>query len=247
MRSASILYSLGLAQTPDPYLLSFADKTSRKIGDELRAAIGRGTFPRGKQLVQGGASIAVVGFLPSALTFAAICGHILTIEWLLTEGGATISEVDCSSGWTALLGAAIGRERPLQTVQWLIEHGGANIADKSKDGETVWDLLTDHLIVESNSRVHHYPALVTDLLRFMVLKGIPPGELTARLSLEHRLIAEEGPRLLAGFPAYLIQRQALLGAYCPLITLLLDLVHGYEAPATTEELWATGVGATQQR
>jgi hypothetical protein len=227
----------------DPYLLSLADKTSGKMGDELRSAIGRGFLLQVKQLVQNGASMAAVGFLPSALTFAAICGHISILEWLLNEGGATISEVDSGSGWTALLGAAIGRERPLQTVQWLIEHGGANIADISRDGETVWDLLTDHLIWNRTSRVRYHPALVTDLLRVLVLKGAPPGELTARLSIEHRLIVEEGARLLAEFPAYLTQRRAFLGAHCPLIAPLRDLVHGYEAPTTTEELWATGVGA----
>jgi hypothetical protein len=34
-----------------------------------------------------------------------------------------------------------------------------------------------------------------------------------------------------------------LDAHCPLITPLLALVSGYEMPTTTDELWATGLGA----
>jgi hypothetical protein len=49
------------------------------------------------------------------------------------------------------------------------------------------------------------------------------------MSLEHSHIVEEGARLRAGLPAYLAQRRAL--------------VSSYEEPTTTEELWATGLGA----
>jgi hypothetical protein len=32
-----------------------------------------------------------------------------------------------------------------------------------------------------------------------------------------------------------------LDAHCPLLAPLRDLVHGYEEPTTTDELWATGL------
>ena len=191
---------------------------------ELVNAIGTGDLLGVKLLVQGGASIAeTVGRL-SALSYAARLGRIPIIEWLLTEGGATISEVD-GDGWTALLFAACrsGEEEPLQPVQWLLEHGGANITDVMPDGRTVWDLLERFLIADSGSQQDHDSVAVTALLRVMVLRQAPPADLTARLSPEHRLVVEEGARLRAGLPAYLVQRHALLNSHTSLIEPLRDL------------------------
>jgi hypothetical protein len=52
------------------------------------------------------------------------------------------------------------------------------------------------------------------------------------------MMIEEGERLRAGLPAYLIQRLALLGVYCSLLALaqLRAIVHGSEKPITTEML-----------
>jgi hypothetical protein len=78
----------------------------------------------------------------------------------------------------------------------------------------------------------------------MVLKGAPPAEFVARLKPEHARVVEEGARLRAALPAYLVQRRALLDAHCPLIAPLRALVRGYDPESTTtEELWATGLGA----
>jgi hypothetical protein len=56
-------------------------------------------------------------------------------------------------------------------------------------------------------------------------------------------MVQEGARLRARLPAYLVRRQALLDAHCPvLLPPLLALVHGYMELTTTEELWATGLG-----
>jgi hypothetical protein len=60
-------------------------------------------------------------------------------------------------------------------------------------------------------------------------------------------VVQEGARVRARLPAYLAQRRALLDAHCPLIAPLQDLVHGYEMPPTTDELWPTGLGAERQR
>jgi hypothetical protein len=65
---------------------------------------------------------------------------------------------------------------------------------------------------------------------------------------QHAWVVEEGARLRAALPAYLVPRRALLDAHCPLIPPLLALVRGYDPePTTTEELWATGLGVAPQR
>jgi hypothetical protein len=85
------------------------------------------------------------------------------------------------------------------------------------------------------------------MLRVMLLHGGPPDSLTAELAPPFQRIVQDGARLRARLPAYLAQRRALLGANCPLLPPLHDLVHGYEMPTTTDELWATGLGAPRQR
>jgi hypothetical protein len=81
----------------------------------------------------------------------------------------------------------------------------------------------------------------------MVLRGSPPAWLESELSPEHHRVVQEGARLRARLPVYLARRQALLAEHCQLIALLLALVSGYKTPTTTEELWATGLGAERQR
>jgi hypothetical protein len=85
-------------------------------------------------------------------------------------------------------------------------------------------------------------AEVTALLRVMVLKGDPPDGFVAQMRRpEHARVVEEGARLRAALPAYLVRRRALLND-CPLIPPLLALVRGYyPKPTATEELWATGL------
>jgi hypothetical protein len=138
----------------------------------------------------------------------------------------------------------------------LFEYGGADIGDTLEDGGTIWDLLEDYLMQaewdleddedDDNPYVHDATA-VTSLLRCMVLRGAPLAWLTERLSPEHAQVVEDGGRLKAGLPAHLARRQALLDAHRPLIPPLQALVHGYEEPTTTDELWATGLGAARQR
>jgi hypothetical protein len=144
----------------------------------------------------------------------------------------------------------------LTTVQYLLEHGGADIGDTRKDGTTIWNFLKELLIADGihglvdgdDDKPHVYDAAaVTSLLRVMVLRDAPPAHITALLSPEHVQVIEDGARLRARLPAYLARRRALLDAHCPLIPPLRTLVHGYEEPTTTDELWATGLGAARQR
>jgi hypothetical protein len=81
----------------------------------------------------------------------------------------------------------------------------------------------------------------------MVLHGGPPASLTKDLAPPLQQIVQDGARLRARLPAYLTQRRALLDTHCPLLPPLQDLVHGYEELTTTDELWATGLGAALQR
>jgi hypothetical protein len=199
----------------------------------------------------GGASIGEVDNDGStALICFAQYGQLETVKWLLEGGGGSIGEAD-NQGWTALLVAADSGE--LATAQYLLEHGGADIGDTLNSGSTIWDLLLEYLIEggrnpEDDGMPFVYDAMVvTSLLRVMVLRGAPPAKLAARLSPEHVQVVEDGARLKARLPAYLARRLALLDAHCPLIPPLQALVHGYEEPTTTDELWATGLGAMRQR
>jgi hypothetical protein len=127
-----------------------------------------------------------------------------------------------------------------------LEFGGADISEVNRDGDTVWDLLEDYLIEPEYDGAEDKAEKVTTLLRFMVLRGAPPAELTAELSTEHQRVVEEGARLRARIPSYLAKRRALIDTHCPLIAPLCALVSDYEEPTTTEELWETGLGAEPQ-
>jgi hypothetical protein len=195
-----------------------------------------------RMLADGEARITDVDRLGrTALLHAAMGGSdaLPTLIWLLEEGGACITEKDHRGQTVLLMAATYSR---ILTCQWLLEHGGANIADRTDAGTDVWHIFQLDKFISDDA------AEVTALLRVMVLKGAPPAEFEAQLRPEHARVVEEGTRLRAALPAYLTQRRALLDAHCPLIAPLRDLVHSYDpAPTTTEELWATGLGAAPQR
>jgi hypothetical protein len=171
----------------------------------------------------------------------------------LKKGGARITERD-QQGNTALLLAAInrhsnwaldavGRKASFTTCQWLLNHGGADIADANDGGETIWTLLAE--MAFKICPLHEYVAdWITARLRVYVLRGAPMAECMVRLRRpEHARVVEEGARLRAALPAYLVRRRALLNAHCPLIAPLLALVCRYAPePTTTKGLWATGLG-----
>jgi hypothetical protein len=163
---------------------------------------------------------------------------------------------------TALLESAYNGQ--YATTQYLLEEVGANIQNVNIDGETVWDLLRQHLKDEvelkrrdnavltgddSDQEDEADPVVLTVLLRVMVLRGAPPPALVALLSPEPARVVQEGARLRARLPAYLAHRRACLDSRCPRISLLPGvlraLIYGFEGPATTEELWATGLGTAQ--
>jgi hypothetical protein len=167
---------------------------------------------------------------------------------LLAEGGANIADVD-DLGYDALVCATLSE---MADNQWLIEHGGADMAFGNPRGQSEWDLrvLTPGSSDAHRGLLHDVGGVgadavtaVTALLQVMVLHGAPPPDIAARMLPVHALVVEEGARLRARLPAYLARQRALLDEHYPLIPPLRDLVHGYEEPTTTEELWATGIGA----
>jgi hypothetical protein len=113
---------------------------------------------------------------------------------------------------------------------------------------TIWHELWGYLVEDDGDEgdADFDAAAVTALLRVMVLRGGPPTTLRPQLSPEHAGVVKEGARLRAGLPPYLARRQAILAEHCALIAPLIDFVHGYQMPTTTEELWATGLGAVMQ-
>jgi hypothetical protein len=164
----------------------------------------------------------------------------------LVEAGAKMGAVGLHGATAFLESARLGH---YATTQYLLEGVGANIEDVNKYGETVWDLLTDRLkevTDDDEDEEEHALVALAGLLRVLVLRGAPPPALVSLLSPEDTDVVQEGARLRARLPAYLAHRRAYLDLRCPRISLLPSvlraLIYGFEGPATTEELWATGLG-----
>jgi hypothetical protein len=206
--------------------------------------------------------------------YAAETGLLQLVQYLLSsEVGASITEAD-DDGNTALLLAAFGCNYSFPSVvQWLLEFGGAQITDINDDNMSVWTVTRGSLGVAallkraySKSNEGDYVSIdgeyvpneemivpfggiaaIDSMLRVMVLHGGPPKSLTQDLAPPLQQIVQDGARLRARLPAYLTKRRALLDAHCPLLPPLQDLVRGYEELTTTDEFWATGLGAPLQR
>jgi hypothetical protein len=134
------------------------------------------------------------------------------------------------------------RNNQFLTAQWLVEYGGTDVSN-SVHKDTLWDLVLD--VGYNNS------AARTALLRAMLLRcdKFTPSTFGTHALLETGYgswimkLVQEGVRLRARLPAYLVQRRALLETHCPLIKPLRAIVSGYEVSSATEDLWATGLGA----
>jgi hypothetical protein len=179
----------------------------------------------------------------TAVHIAASRGHSAVMRCLI-ELGADVGAMD-SYGDTALLFSA--RSSHYATMQYLLEHADANMDDVNNNGETVWGLRIERL--EDDDMRYEVEAdtlALPGLLRFLVLRGAPPPALLALLSPEPARVVQEGARLRAQLPAYLAYRCAYLNLRCPRICLLPDvlraLIYSFEGLATTEELWAMGLG-----
>jgi hypothetical protein len=165
----------------------------------------------------------------------------LAVVQCLVELGAEVGAVDIY-GDTVLLESALNGH--FRIMQYLLEEGGANMDDVNNICETIWDLLIVHFEEGERWDKMKVDALgFYGLLRVLVLRGPPPPALVALLSPEPARVVQEGARLRARLPAYLVWRRALLDAHCPvLLPPLRALVHGYMELITTEDLWATGLG-----
>jgi hypothetical protein len=151
---------------------------------------------------------------------AFIDGELMTVQRMFREGSAIAGET--AFGKTALLLALQHSQLPL--AQWLLEHGESSTTERAQYGASIWDLLCLSAI-KPPIVGHCDAAILTSLLRFMVLREDPPASLTVTLSPEHVRVIEEGARPRAWLPAYLARRRALLAEHCQLIPLLRALVH----------------------
>jgi hypothetical protein len=194
----------------------------------------------------------------TALLCAADHGNLDAVQYLLSpEGGASISETDHAGNTALLFSAGVDFMCHSTIVQWLLEYGGAQITDADYEGTSVWTVgwqaglpnllkctyakLDRNFVTVDGDYIENTVAL-TAMLRVMVLHGGPPESLTADLAPPLQQIVQDGARLRARLPAYRTQRRAHLDAHCPLLPPLQALVHGYEEPTTTDELWATVTG-----
>ena len=96
-----------------------------------------GTLPEVTRLLESGQ--AVITELKNgwtALLWAAWNDHTHVVQYLLEEGGASITECTQGIGVTALLCAV--RKGNLNTATYLLRQGGASITETDNDGDTVW-------------------------------------------------------------------------------------------------------------
>jgi hypothetical protein len=173
----------------------------------------------------------------TALIWAAFYGFTPIVSWLIREGGGSLNETD-NHGNTPMTLAA--REGKLATLQFIIEHGGGDTR-RSDEMTIVWRHLEKHVIDSSVPRYPYDVVAVTNFLRVMVLRLSSPDSFISVLNMSrwHQQIMEEGARLRAWLPAYRVQRRGLTDEHCPLLAPLRALVHYYEEPTTTEDIWAT--------
>jgi hypothetical protein len=166
----------------------------------------------------------------------------------LIEAGAKVEAVTVLGFTALLLSAGLGR---CETLQYLLEEAGANMDDVNIGGDTIWDMLIEHLQKHADLEVDIFnveadTVALTSHLRVMVLRGAPPPVLVALLSSEPVRVMQEGARLRARLPAYLAHHRAYSDSRCPHISLLPGvlwaLLYTLEGRATTEELWASGLG-----
>jgi hypothetical protein len=163
----------------------------------------------------------------------------------LLELGASIGLTD-DDGDTALHMSAQGGN--FLTIRYLVEYANQYIAGGNAIDERFWDQLLGHLTTTRGAerfRDSYDCEALAALMRALVLRSAPPPEVVALLSPEPARVVQEGARLLAQLPAYLVRTRALLDVHClVLLPPLRALVHGYMEPNTTEELWVTGSGDT---
>jgi hypothetical protein len=213
----------------------------RKVTPLINAARGD-NLAVAQCLLELGADIDQTTPKVTPLMVAARRGTLAMVRCLV-QLGAEVGATN-ANGDTALLGSA-GSGR-YATTRYLLEQAGANMEDVNNDGATVWDLLMGHLEKPNRRSEVEDTESLTALLRVMVLRGVPPPALVALLSPEPARVVQEGARLRARLPAYLAHRRAYLDLRCPHISVLPGvlqaLIYGFEGPATTEELWATGLG-----
>jgi hypothetical protein len=182
--------------------------------------------------------------LDDELLVAARSSDFERVKVLLAEGGATTQE---KAAYDVLLKA--------EPVRWIVKNGGiwvlkdgSSAFAKGRGGEAFWNLLERCAYSGTDTFADQH---VIALLRALLLRSAPPPTLMIKLSSaayknEFKYAVKEGNRLRERLPEYLEQRRVLLIEHSPLIPPLRALVHDFEEPRRTFDLWATGLGADSQ-
>jgi hypothetical protein len=185
-----------------------------------------------KRLIAEGADVKETIYQSTTpFVWAARCGRIPIIHWLLAEGGSSLTE-RTRHGASALVMAAYSCS--IATMQYLLADQGASMSDTDNRGLTVWDFLSTSLHWVEDA------AELSSLLKVMVLLEDAPVSFTGLLSPQHEDICTRGRQLRAQLPSYLEQQRAAVVAHCPLPGVLQSLVAAYAA-TTPEDMWADGL------
>ena len=181
------------------------------------------------------------------LLTAARDGDLPAVKRLVQSGLVNLDATDAHGNTAVMLAAEFGNH---DMLRWLVERG-ADIGHLNADGKNTWDVLymywSDNGILRNMDWNRLSPDDKYTVLRTLLLREGPPGWLVGLMLRVHQQLVEDGVRLRAQLPAYLAERRSLLDTHCPLVAPLPEelraLVYSFEGPATTEELWATGLGA----
>jgi hypothetical protein len=172
----------------------------------LEDAIFEGNLEKVKRLVAEGTDgneADAHGF--TALPHAALYGLIPIMDWLLNEGGSSLTEKDINGASASLLCAFMGC---YPAMQYLLEEQEASISESDNNGDTVWNII----ILRNNL---DESADLSSLLKVMVMLEDAPADFIANpgLSLQQAEICTRGRQLRAQLPSYLEQQQAAFVTY----------------------------------
>lgn len=197
---------------------------------EFLEAAGNGDIERVEQLLADGANYLErdsLGF--TALLKSAYFGQKAMFEYLLDKGLGTLSE-QTSFGENAVLTCAY--QGHLSMMHWLLTDAGASLPEGKKARLNVWRQLK---IADADD------AVLTSLLKIMIMLDDAPRNFIARLLPHHADIVTRGQQLREQLPLHLESQRVLVDAHCPLPAVIHSIVIEY-AVTTIDEMWENGLG-----
>jgi ankyrin repeat protein len=163
----------------------------------------------------------------TAIMVAAMHGSATTVKFLQSAGAST-TEKD-NHGFSALHYAA--HNGRLSLLQYFFEEVGASFSDAIDKGNTVWAML---------KLKNADPVALASLLKVMVMLGDALPAFVAKLSTAHAELITRGRHLRMQLPSYLEKQRASIFEYCPLQSVLNNIIGAYAA-TTPEDMWMDGL------